>query len=302
MSMQNIWAARTPAQNADAAADFSVEVSPVAGSMGAYVTGLDIATIDDAGVAELHRLLHTYKAVMLRRQRPDLSFAAYASFGARLGELAIDPFVEPPIAEHPEIMGLIREADDTSYNFGGDWHSDGTYLERPGGLTVLWGKDVPPFGGDTLFANMELAWRTLSPAFKEMLDGRRCRHAATGLGQKAPITRKGDYASVNFGQELDRIAHFHPIKRTHPETGQHALFVNQAYSVQIEGCTEDESAGILQFLFDWAQSPAMTARLVWEPNTVMIWDNRATTHYAIADYGGFRREMYRLAITGEVPE
>jgi taurine dioxygenase len=302
MSMQNIWAVQSQVQNPDATTRFSCEVAPVAGAMGAYVHDIDVSVVDDAGIEEIRALLHIYKAVMLRGQSADLSFAEYTAFGERLGELAVDPFVEPPIAEHPEIMGLIREADDTTYNFGGDWHSDGTYLEQPGGLTILWGKDVPPYGGDTLFSNMELAWQMLSPAFKEMLDGRRCLHAATGLGQKASITRKGDYAAINFGAELDRIANLHPIKRAHPDTGAHALFVNQAYSVQIEGCTQDESAGILSFLFDWAKSPAMTARLVWEPNTVMIWDNRNTTHYAVAGYGGFRREMYRLAITGEVPQ
>ena len=302
MSMQNIWAVQSQAQHLDAAARFNSEVRPVAGAMGAYVHGLNVTDLDAGGLAEIRSLLHTYKAIMLRGQPADLSFADYAAFGARLGDLAVDPFVKTLIPEHPEIMGLIRESDDTSYNFGGDWHSDGTYLEQPGGLTVLWGKEIPAVGGDTLFSNMELAWEMLSPAFKEMLDGRRCLHAATGLGQKAPITRKGDYAAVNFGAELDRIEHFHPIKRTHPDTGKHSLFVNQAYAVQIEGCTEDESAGILQFLFEWAQSPAMTARLVWEPNTIMIWDNRSTTHYAIADYGGSRREMYRLAITGEAPQ
>lgn len=302
MSMQNIWAARSAAQNPESVQDFTCEIEPAAGSMGAYVRGIDITESDGTTLDEVRRLLLTYKAVMLRGQRPDLSIEQYVAFGEQLGELAIDPFVVPPIPEHPEIMGLIREADDTTYNFGGDWHSDGTYLEQPGGLTILWGKDVPPYGGDTLFSNMELAWDMLSPAFQDMLDGRRCLHAATGLGTKAPITRKGDYATVNFGVERDQIAHFHPIKRTHPETGNHALFVNQAYSVQIEGCTEDESAGILTFLFDWTASPAMTARLRWEPNTVMVWDNRSTTHYAIADYGGFRREMYRLAITGEVPQ
>ena len=301
MSMQNIWSVQSKPQHPDVGDQFNCDVTPVAGAMGAYVTGIDITNLTEADFAEIQSLLHTYKAVMLRGQSPDLTFAQYAAFGARLGDLAIDPFVEPPVPEHPEIMGLIREPDDESYNFGGDWHSDGTYLEQPGGITILWGKELPPVGGDTLFANMELAWEMLSPAFKEMLDGRRCLHAATGLGQKVPITRKGDYAAVNFGITQDRIEHFHPIKRTHPTTGKHALFVNQAYSVQIEGCTEDESAGILAFLFNWAQSPAMTARLVWEPNTIMLWDNRTTTHYAIADYGGFRREMYRLAITGEVP-
>ena len=299
--MQNIWAVQTTAQHRDAAAT-DLDVRPVAGALGAYVHGLDVATIDEAGLAELQSLLHTHKAVMLRGQSPDLTHAAYAAFGRRLGELAVDPYVEPPIPEHPEIMGLIREADATHYNFGGDWHSDGSYLAQPGGLTVLWGREIPPYGGDTIFSNMELAWEMLSPAFREMLDGRRCLHSATGLGTKKPITRKGDYASINFGHELEVIEHFHPIKRTHPATGAHSLFVNQAYSRQIEGCTEDESAGILKFLFDWAASPALTCRMVWEPNTILIWDNRNTVHYAVGDYGGFRREMYRLAVTGEEPQ
>ncbi|MEM7322983.1 MAG: TauD/TfdA family dioxygenase [Actinomycetota bacterium] len=301
MSMQNIWSVRTDAQHRGET-QTPYEVEPVAGAMGAYVRGLDVTALDDRGLADLHSLLYTHKAVMLRDQRVDLTYAAYAEFGRRLGELAIDPYVEPPIPEHPEIMGLVREADAAEYNFGGDWHSDGSYLARPGGLTVLWGCEVPPFGGDTIFSNMELAWEMLSPAFREMLDGRRCLHSATGLGTKRPITRKGDYASINFGHELEVIEHFHSIKRTHPATGAHSLFVNQAYSVQIEGCTEDESAGILKFLFDWSASPALTCRMVWEPNSILIWDNRNTIHYAVGDYGGFRREMYRLAVVGEEPE
>ncbi|MGI9604582.1 MAG: TauD/TfdA dioxygenase family protein [Acidimicrobiales bacterium] len=300
MSMQNIWSVQTPAQVAGTS-EFRSTVRPVAGSMGAYVTGIDVADMTEDDHVELRALLHRFKAVMLRDQRPELSWPQYLSLGRHLGELAVDPYVEPPMPDFPEIMGLIREADATGYNFGGDWHSDGSYLERPGGLTILWGRDVPPVGGDTLFANLELAWTSLSPAFREMLDGRRCLHAATGLGTRVPIARKGDYSAVNFGADLERIEHLHPIKRTHPETGGFSLFVNQAYSVRIEGCTEDESAAILKFLFDWSVSPAMTARMVWEPNTILIWDNRATVHYAIGDYGGHRREMYRLAVTGEIP-
>lgn len=300
MTMQNIWAPQTPAQHVDTA-EFRCEVTQVAGAMGAYVRGIDVASLDDIDRAEVRALLHRYKAVMLRDQDPELDITAYVAFGAQFGELAVDPYVEPVLPDHPMIMGLVREAETTAYNFGGDWHSDGSYLERPGGITILWGRDLPPYGGDTIFSNLELAWEQLSPAFRQMLDGRRCLHAATGLGTKAPITRKGDYAAINFGSELSRIEHHHPIRRTHPDTGRSSLFVNQAYSVQIEGCTEDESAGILKFLFDWSASPAMTARMVWEPNTIQLWDNRNTAHYAVGDYGGFRREMYRLAVTGEVP-
>lgn len=298
--LQNIWAPRTDAVPFDSG-EFNVEVEPVAGAMGAYVAGLDVADLGADGHDELRRVLHRFKAVMLRGQRPDLTIDQYVGFGRSLGALAIDPYVEGPFPNHPEVMGLIREADDSTYNFGGDWHSDGTYLGAPGALTVLWGHDVPPVGGDTLFSNLALAWSSLSEAYRSMLDGRRCLHAATGLGARVPIARKGDYASVNFGTELDRIEHLHPIKRTHPETGEASLFVNQAYTVGIEGCTEDESASILKFLFDWIAAPAMTVRMVWEPNTVLIWDNRNTAHYAIADYGGFRREMYRLAVKGEIP-
>lgn len=298
--MQNIWAMQTDAQVPDGS--FASRVTPAAGAMGAYVEGIDLRDDSVETLAEVTALIHTFKAVMFRGQSPALTIPEYVAFGRSLGELAVDPYVEPPFPDSPEVMGLVREADDTTYNFGGDWHSDGSYLERPGGLTVLWGKEIPPVGGDTLFSNQQLAWEALSPAFREMLDGRRCKHAATGFGTKVSTTRKGDYGAINFGaSDLELIEHFHPIRRTHPETGAHSLFVNQAYSVQIEGCTDDESAGILGFLFDWSASPALTARLRWEPNTVMVWDNRNTAHYAIADYGGFRREMYRLAVTGEIP-
>ena len=300
MSMQTPWAIQTTTRDHDLRT-YSAHVQPVSGAMGAYVDGLDITTLDDTGFAELERLLHDFKAVMLRGQPGDLSVADYVTFGRRLGELAIDPYVDPPFPEHPEVMGLVRDADSTAYNFGGDWHSDGSYLEHPGGLTVLWGKDVPTHGGDTLFADMELAWETLTPAFRDMLDGRRCLHAATGLGQKVAIRQKGDYIGLDRSADLERIERYHPIKRTHPVTGSHSLFVNQAYSVQIEGCSDDESAAILRFLFDHSRHPALTARMVWQPNTVLVWDNRVTTHYAIGDYGGQRREMYRLAVTGEAP-
>lgn len=298
--MQNIWAMQTAAQMTNR--QLRSTVTPAAGAMGAYVDGIDVRRPDADTIDEIRHLLHDHKAIMLRGQSPDLSVAEYVAFGRSFGTLAVDPYVAPVFPDVPEVMGLIRKADETGFNFGGDWHSDGSYLERPGGLTILWGKDVPPYGGDTLFTNLELAWNTLSPAFREMLDGRRCLHAATGPGDKVATTKKGDYGSVNFGtDDARRIEHFHPIRRTHPDTGRSSLFVNQAYSVQIEGCTEDESAGILRFLFDWAASPALTARLRWEPGTILLWDNRNTAHYAIGDYGGFRREMYRLAITGERP-
>lgn len=300
--MQNIWALQTPSQSGPVDLHTSdVSVEQVAGAMGAYVTGLDVASLDPAGLADVRSLLHRHKAIMLRGQSPALTYERYVEFGRSLGDLAIDPYVTSPIPEHPEIMGLLREADDTSYNFGGDWHSDGSYLERPGGLTVLWGRQLPPHGGDTIFSNLELAWHMLSPAFRGMIDGRRALHRATGLGDKQPITRKGDYAAVNFGVGREVIEHYHPIRRVHPETGGSSLFVNQAYTVEIEGCTADESAGILKFLFDWSASPALTCRMVWQPDTILVWDNRNTVHYAVGDYGGYRREMYRLAVTGEAP-
>lgn len=297
MPLQPTWAIQTETRQHDLS-QFTADVQPVAGAMGAYVHGLDVADMD---YDQLGRLLHAFKAIMLRGQSNDLSIADYVGFGQQLGELAVDSYVEPPFADHPQVMGLVRDAESTAYNFGGDWHSDGSYLEQPGGLTVLWGKHVPTHGGDTLFADMELAWQTLTPVFREMLDGRRVLHAATGLGQKVAMRKKGDYLGFDRSQDLERIEHYHPIKRTHPETGSHSLFVNQAYSVQIEGCSDDESAAILRFLFDHSRLPAMTARMVWEPDTIMVWDNRVTAHYAIGDYGGQRREMYRLAVIGEMP-
>ena len=297
MSRQPIWAIQTRSRTVDLER-FSAEVRPVSGAMGAYVHGLDVRDID---IEQLSDLLHAFKAVMLRDQPSDLSIADYVAFGRTLGELAIDPYVESSFADYPEVMRIVRDAESDGYNFGGDWHSDGSYLERPGGLTVLWGKHVPSHGGDTLFADMELAWEALTPSFREMLDGRRALHAATGLGHKVEIRSKGDYVGLDRSRPLDRIEHLHPIKRTHPETGRPALFVNQAYSVGIEGCSDDESAAILRFLFDHSCLPALTARMVWEPGTILIWDNRVTTHYAIGDYGGQHREMYRLAVTGEVP-
>jgi len=299
--VQNIWPPRIDLTNAGAP-EVRGDVEPVSGAMGAYVHGYDVTALDDASVGEILDLVHRYKAVMLRSQPEAMTLDQYRSFGQQLGELALDPYVEPAFADHPEIMGLIRSAEDTARNFGGDWHSDGSYLPRPGGYTVLWGRKVPPVGGDTLFANLALAWESLSPEYRKMLDGRRCIHAASGSGDKIDIVRKGDYAKVNAGVlDEKRTEHAHPIRRTHPVTGESSLFVNESYSTCVEGWTEDESAGVLGFLFRFSTSPALTARLVWEPGTVLLWDNRTTAHFAIMDYGGHDREMYRLAVKGEVP-
>ena len=142
--MQNIWALQTPAQTAKHT--FRSKVTPAAGAMGAYVEGIDIRSATTEDIAEVEALLAEFKAVMLRGQSPELTVEQYSNFGAAFGVAAIDPYVEPHFPETPHIMGLIRESGDTEYNFGGDWHSDGSYLEKPGGITILWGKDVPPYG------------------------------------------------------------------------------------------------------------------------------------------------------------
>ena len=278
----------------------SLTVEPVAGSMGARVRGLRLDRLSDAQFQDLQRAIHDFKAVMVLDQG-EMEWEGYVRFGERFGELAVDPFVDGGIQGFPEIMSLIKDADERGYNFGGTWHTDGSYLERPGAYTILWGREVPPFGGDTAFANLEMAYETLSDGLKQTLLGLRVLHETRGPKARTRLPRPGDYA-VSFGVEdddTDVIKALHPALRKHNHTGRTSLFINPVYCIEFEGWSEEESRGLLRHLSEHALRPAFTARMRWEPGAVMIWDNRSTMHYAIGDYYGYRRAMYRLAVKGD---
>ena len=203
--------------------------------------------------------------------------------------------------DYPEIIRVVREADETSMNFGGAWHCDVTHQERPAMGSVLYAVDAPAFGGDTMFANQYLAYEALSFGMKQMLDGMTAIH--TARGPFAPTGRsKNNWKNMQVetsDKAYDEMEH--PVIRTHPETGKKLLFVNRTFTVRFKDMTEQESAPLLEFLFKHASHERFTCRFRWTSGAVAFWDNRAVLHHALGDYSGHRREMRRVAISGDRP-
>ena len=265
-------------------------VAPIAGALGAEISGVDLARpLDEATVAAVRRALLDRLVIFFRDQTLDpRSLAAAArAFGAP----APYPFVKG-LDEEPLVIPVLKRPEEAA-NFGGVWHSDTAYLERPPLGTLLYACEVPEFGGDTLFANMYLAYETLSEGMKRLLDGLRAVNVSDNAAALA--ARPGAEAGA------PALAAEHPAVRVHPETGRRALYVNAAHTRRFAGFTEEESAPLLGWLFAHQTRPEFTCRFRWTPGALAFWDNRCAQHNAVNDYPGRRRLMYRVTLKGERP-
>ncbi|MEM9566516.1 MAG: TauD/TfdA family dioxygenase [Actinomycetota bacterium] len=274
-----------------------LSISPMTGVLGAEITGLDLSReLDDGTIAAIRQALCQHHVLVFRNQ--DLPPERQLAFGRRFGELDTHPFVHGN-AEHPEILDVVTEPDDR-INFGGGWHTDVTFLPEPDMGSILYAVDVPPSGGDTLFANQHAAYDALSDTMKSMLDGLVAVHTAShqyGEGGTSTLSK----AMKTRNPELSTTRVEHPVIRTHPESGRRGLYVNRAFTTGIKGLTSEESRAMLTFLFRHGVKEAFTCRLVWEPGTLAIWDNRSVQHYALHDYAGHRRVMRRITVKGDRP-
>ncbi|MFP6697441.1 MAG: TauD/TfdA family dioxygenase [Alphaproteobacteria bacterium] len=183
--------------------------------------------------------------------------------------------------------------------FGGTWHTDFSFLAAPPKASCLYAHELPPFGGDTLFASMTGAYETLSRGMRAMLEGLGVAHS--GRRSYGPVgtfaNDQLDSMNVTAGESGDAEV-VHPVIAVIPENGKRSLFVNDIYAIHFDGMTEAESEPLLKFLCEHAQRPENLCRLTWRPGSLALWDNRTTTHYAIDDYDGHRREMHRVTIAG----
>lgn len=277
-----------------------IEVRPVAAAMGAEVMG-DLRDLSGDAFAELRQALWRHKMLFARGQH--WTHAEHEAFALRWGPFAPDAYTHGVVG-HPGVQPLIKEADHRSKGlFGSGWHTDSPFLPEPPGMTILRSVEVPPYGGDTVWANCALAYRTLSPAMQTMLRPLKVRMSAVN---NAHTQKLADGKELNFASDEAREAAFagnaHPLVRTHPMTGELALFVDEVYAVGIEGMTQAESLPLLDFLCRHITQHHYTVRLKWEPGMVAMWDNRGALHLAANDYDGFRREMYRTTMAGERPE
>ena len=274
----------------------AIRVQPVAGAIGAEVSGVDLSKdLDDATVAALRRAWLEHLVLFFRDQ--DLSPARFLAFARRFGEPIEYPFVKG-LDEFPEIIPVLK-LENEKINFGGIWHSDTTYLDVPPMASMLVAREVPPAGGDTEFANMYLAYETLSSGMKRLLDGL----VAVNSSAAADVSRTREDRlkdSARADAKKEYVA-THPVVRVHPETGRRALYVNVAHTVGFEGMTEEESAPILDYLFRHQTRPELTCRFRWRPGSLAFWDNRCAQHNAINDYQGHRRLLHRITLAGDKP-
>ncbi|MXO65397.1 TauD/TfdA dioxygenase family protein [Altericroceibacterium endophyticum] len=274
---------------------------PAASSLGAEIKGPRLTDLDDAGFAEFRDALHRHKMLFIRGQ--DLTHEEHESFAARLGPFAVDAYTQGT-AGHRNVHPIIKEADQKSKAlFGSGWHTDSPFLAEPPSITMLRAVEIPPYGGDTVWANTALAFRFLSPVMQDMLRPLKVHMSASAnYATQAKVSGKAIPFADDQQKQEALEGRFHPLVRTHPETGEEALYVDEVYAVGIEGMTSDESTPLLDFLRRHITTHAFTFRLRWEPGMIALWDNRATLHLAANDYDGYRREMYRTTTAGTAPE
>ena len=276
----------------------AIEIRPLSGSLGAEIHGPDLARpLDSEAFGRIERAFLDHQVLFFRDQ--EITPAQLVDFAVRFGPVGRYPLAEP-IPEHPDIIAVVKEPGHTT-NFGGVWHSDTTYLEVPPLGSLLYAKEVPASGGDTLFANMYLAYESLSPGLRRLLDGLRAVNSAG----KIKGTLRGDNltsgAMAGTAAAAREFQAEQPVVRRHPVTGRKALYVNRAHTLRFSDMTETESEGLLGFLFEQAAREDITCRFRWRVGSVALWDNRCTQHYPINDYQGQRRVMHRVTIAGDRP-
>jgi len=271
-----------------------IEARKISGALGAEIRGVDLARpLDEKSLAEIRRAFLDNLVIFFRGQ--DLTPRQFMDFAAQMGEPVEYPLVRG-IAGFPKIIE-VKKLEHERVPFGGIWHTDTAYLERPPKASMLLAREVPPQGGDTLFANMYLAYESLSDGLKALLAGLRAVNSSTKAD--ASKTRE-DRVRTDGARKADFVAE-HPVVRTHPETGRKALYVNAGHTVRFAGWTEEESAPLLEYLFDVQTRPEFTCRYAWQPGSIALWDNRCAQHNPVNDYHGYRRVMHRITLAGDVP-
>ncbi len=272
-----------------------ITCTPLSGAIGAEIHGINLAQATDAEIAEIRRIWLAHNVIFVRGQTlPPADFLALAR---RFGTPIEYPFVKG-IEGFPEIIPVLKLPHE-KVNFGGIWHSDTTYLEQPPAATMLVAREIPTHGGDTLFANMYLAYETLSPGMKQLLEG--LRYISSSAKADVSRTREDRIKDSKRDDAKTLYEATHPVVRTHPETGRKALYVNTAHALRFENMTVEESAPLLDYLCQHSIRPEFTCRFRWSQGALALWDNRCTLHNPVNDYHGQLRSMHRITLAGDRP-
>jgi taurine dioxygenase len=274
----------------------AIEVRPIAGAIGAEIFGVDLGKEPDQdSIAAIRRAWLQHCVIFFRDQ--DLPPARFLTFAKQFGKVVEYPFIKG-LEDFPEIIPVVKLEHEKT-NFGGIWHSDTAYLEAPPMGTMLVAREVPPYGGDTMFANMYLAYEALSDGMKRLLDGL----IAINTSAKADVSRTRE-DRVKESMRADAKKEYvgeHPVVRTHPETGRKALYLNAGHTLRFKDMSVEESAPMLDYLFRHQVRPEFTCRFAWRPGSMAFWDNRCALHNPVNDYHGYRRVMHRITLAGDKP-
>jgi taurine dioxygenase len=268
-----------------------MEVRRIAGALGAELLGVDLRKLSNEVVAAIRGAFLEHQVIFFRDQKLDP--AQFMAFASAMGKPVPYPFV-PGIEGFPEVIE-VKKLEHERHNFGGIWHSDTAYLDEPPMGSMLIAREIPPYGGDTLFASQYLAYEALSDGMKRLLDGL----YAVNSSAKADVTRTREDRVKEYSRHYEAE---HPVVRTHPETGRKALYVNFGHTVRFRGMTGTESAPLLDYLFQHQVKPEFTCRFRWEVGSIAFWDNRCTQHNPVNDYHGHRRVMHRITLAGDKPK
>lgn len=270
-------------------------IAPQSPTIGAEVGGIDLGgDLTAAEIDEIRQALLRWKVLIFREQ--DLTTEQHLAFGSHFGELEVHPFAKSKPG-HDEVLVLHHNEENT----GGEniWHSDVTWRQEPSLGSVLRMIEAPAVGGDTVFADMSAAYDGLPDDIKAEITGRTARHDFSGFRARAKARGASDAELAEFDR-LYPHPH-HPVVRTHPETGRRSLYVNRAFTREIDDMDPDRSAELLDILYRQATFPEYQTRITWRPNTVIFWDNRSAQHYAVSDYFPNTRRAERVTVVGDAP-
>lgn len=279
------------------------EIRPLDAPLGAEVIGLDLSQpLSDTDFARIHRAHLDYHVVVFRDQQ--ITPAQQIAFSRRFGPLQIHVLHQFQLPGHPEVLVVSNVVENGKPIGLGDaghfWHSDLSYKEKPSLGSLLHARELPAEGGDTLFANMHLAWDTLPAALRRAVDGLQAEH--TYLARYAELQQRSPWRPNLSPEQIAQVKPvLQPVVRTHPETGRKAIFVSEHFTTRIVGLPEDESRDLLDQLFAHSVKPAHLYRHQWQPHDLVFWDNRSLLHLAAGCPPEMRRVMYRTTIEGDVP-
>ena len=272
-----------------------IGVTPQSTALGAVISGIDLSKEPSKrAMAELEDAFGRYSVIFFRDQ--NLTPQQHIAMAERWGAINVNRFFKP-LDGYPQIAQVIKEANQKE-NIGGTWHTDHSYDLIPAMGSMLYAREVPTVGGDTLFSSMYLAYEALSEDLKKMLADLKAWHSSRhAFGYSVTDSEHfEDGRLANPGQATQDA--LHPVVITHPLTGRKALYVNADFTVRFDGWTVEESQPILDLLYAHGARQEFTCRFHWEPGSIAFWDNRATWHYAMNDYQGHRRIMHRITLEG----